>query len=56
MNRLSHELRGWVHRHEAERTRSRRMSNNQQQKEQTVQVGLCNHLYFVAAVEEKEEK
>ncbi|XP_070602864.1 cyclic AMP-dependent transcription factor ATF-6 alpha isoform X3 [Erythrolamprus reginae] len=35
--RLSHELRGWVHRHEAERTRSRRMSNNQQQKEQTVQ-------------------
>ncbi|XP_063154590.1 cyclic AMP-dependent transcription factor ATF-6 alpha [Candoia aspera] len=35
--RLSHELRGWVHRHEAERTRSRRMSNNQQQKEQAVQ-------------------
>ncbi|XP_026559159.1 cyclic AMP-dependent transcription factor ATF-6 alpha isoform X3 [Pseudonaja textilis] len=35
--RLSHELRGWVHRHEAERTRSRRLSNNQQQKEQTVQ-------------------
>ncbi|XP_058030534.1 cyclic AMP-dependent transcription factor ATF-6 alpha isoform X2 [Ahaetulla prasina] len=35
--RLSHELRGWVHRHEAERTRSRRMSNNQQQKEQTAQ-------------------
>ncbi|XP_077188683.1 cyclic AMP-dependent transcription factor ATF-6 alpha [Paroedura picta] len=30
--RLSHELRGWVHRHEAERTRSRRGSNSQQQK------------------------
>uniref|UniRef100_A0A6J0U0B0 Cyclic AMP-dependent transcription factor ATF-6 alpha isoform X1 n=2 Tax=Pogona vitticeps TaxID=103695 RepID=A0A6J0U0B0_9SAUR len=35
--RLSHELRGWVHRHEAERTRSRRMSKNQQQKDQVVQ-------------------
>lgn len=49
MYRLSHELRGWVHRHEAERTRSRRMSNNQQ-KEQTVQVHLWKHLYFVAEV------
>ncbi|XP_058165998.1 cyclic AMP-dependent transcription factor ATF-6 alpha isoform X2 [Dasypus novemcinctus] len=28
--RLNHELRGWVHRHEVERTRSRRMTNNQQ--------------------------
>ncbi|XP_074858323.1 cyclic AMP-dependent transcription factor ATF-6 alpha isoform X2 [Carettochelys insculpta] len=35
--RLNHELRGWVHRHEVERTRSRRMSNNQQQKTQVVQ-------------------
>ncbi|XP_061440180.1 cyclic AMP-dependent transcription factor ATF-6 alpha isoform X2 [Rhineura floridana] len=35
--RLSHELRGWVHRHEAERTRSRRVSNSQQQKAQTIQ-------------------
>ncbi|XP_053101763.1 cyclic AMP-dependent transcription factor ATF-6 alpha [Hemicordylus capensis] len=35
--RLSHELRGWVHRHEAERSRSRRLSNNQQQKAQAVQ-------------------
>ncbi|XP_062989864.1 cyclic AMP-dependent transcription factor ATF-6 alpha isoform X2 [Elgaria multicarinata webbii] len=35
--RLSHELRGWVHRHEAERTRSRRMSNNHQPKAQVVQ-------------------
>ncbi|KAJ7332409.1 hypothetical protein JRQ81_014589, partial [Phrynocephalus forsythii] len=34
---LRHELRGWVHRHEAERTRSRRMSKNHQQKDQTVQ-------------------
>nr|XP_032660815.1 cyclic AMP-dependent transcription factor ATF-6 alpha isoform X2 [Chelonoidis abingdonii] len=35
--RLNHELRGWVHRHEVERTRSRRMSENQQQKTQVVQ-------------------
>ncbi|XP_030429719.1 cyclic AMP-dependent transcription factor ATF-6 alpha isoform X3 [Gopherus evgoodei] len=35
--RLNHELRGWVHRHEVERTKSRRMSENQQQKTQVVQ-------------------
>ncbi|XP_060630359.2 cyclic AMP-dependent transcription factor ATF-6 alpha [Anolis sagrei] len=35
--RLSHELRGWVHRHEAERSRSRKMSTNLEQKSQTVQ-------------------
>ncbi|XP_025050165.1 cyclic AMP-dependent transcription factor ATF-6 alpha [Alligator sinensis] len=35
--RLNHELRGWVHRHEVERTRSRRLSKNQQQKTQVVQ-------------------
>ncbi|XP_043408907.1 cyclic AMP-dependent transcription factor ATF-6 alpha isoform X9 [Chelonia mydas] len=35
--RLNHELRGWVHRHEVERTRSRRMSDNQQQKTRVVQ-------------------
>ncbi|XP_075012694.1 cyclic AMP-dependent transcription factor ATF-6 alpha isoform X4 [Calonectris borealis] len=38
--RLNHELRGWVHRHEVERTRSRRLSNNQQQKARVMQ--LCN--------------
>ncbi|XP_003219889.2 cyclic AMP-dependent transcription factor ATF-6 alpha [Anolis carolinensis] len=35
--RLSHELRGWVHRHEAERSRSRKMSKDLEQKAQTVQ-------------------
>ncbi|XP_019386260.1 PREDICTED: cyclic AMP-dependent transcription factor ATF-6 alpha [Crocodylus porosus] len=35
--RLNHELRGWVHRHEVERTRSRRLSKNQQQKARVVQ-------------------
>nr|XP_056701666.1 cyclic AMP-dependent transcription factor ATF-6 alpha [Euleptes europaea] len=35
--RLSHELRGWVHRHEAERTKSRRVTNSQQQKAPAIQ-------------------
>ncbi|NXG56052.1 ATF6A factor, partial [Hemiprocne comata] len=38
--RLNHELRGWVHRHEVEQTRSRRLSNNQQQKARVVQSSL----------------
>ncbi|NXY04088.1 ATF6A factor, partial [Pteruthius melanotis] len=38
--RLTHELRGWVHRHEVERTRSRRQSNNQQQKARVPQSSL----------------
>ncbi|XP_030352424.1 cyclic AMP-dependent transcription factor ATF-6 alpha isoform X3 [Strigops habroptila] len=38
--RLNHELRGWVHRHEVERTRSRRSSNNQQQKARVTQSSL----------------
>ncbi|XP_043856632.1 LOW QUALITY PROTEIN: cyclic AMP-dependent transcription factor ATF-6 alpha [Dromiciops gliroides] len=38
--RLNHELRGWVHRHEVERTKSRRMSNSQQQKTRVLQNSL----------------
>ncbi|NXP77037.1 ATF6A factor, partial [Ramphastos sulfuratus] len=38
--RLNHELRGWVHRHEVERTRSRRLSNSQQQKARVMQSSL----------------
>ncbi|XP_048168303.1 cyclic AMP-dependent transcription factor ATF-6 alpha isoform X2 [Corvus hawaiiensis] len=40
--RLTHELRGWVHRHEVERTRSRRLSNNQQQKARVTQSSLSD--------------
>ncbi|NWW80777.1 ATF6A factor, partial [Climacteris rufus] len=38
--RLTHELRGWVHRHEVERTRSRRLSNHQQHKARLTQSSL----------------
>ncbi|NXX83854.1 ATF6A factor, partial [Urocolius indicus] len=38
--RLNHELRGWVHRHEVQRTKSRRMSNNHQQKARVMQSSL----------------
>ncbi|NWY42241.1 ATF6A factor, partial [Sylvia atricapilla] len=38
--RLTHELRGWVHRHEVQRTRSRRLSNSQQQRARVLQVSL----------------
>uniref|UniRef100_A0A8C8A966 Activating transcription factor 6 n=1 Tax=Otus sunia TaxID=257818 RepID=A0A8C8A966_9STRI len=38
--RLNHELRGWVHRHEVERTRSRRLSKNHQQKARVLQSSL----------------
>lgn len=34
-NEMAHELRGWVHRHEVEQTRSRRMNNNHQHKPTT---------------------
>ncbi|NWR52915.1 ATF6A factor, partial [Regulus satrapa] len=40
--RLTHELRGWVHRHEVERTRSRRLSNSQQQRARVSQVSLSD--------------
>ncbi|XP_066180986.1 cyclic AMP-dependent transcription factor ATF-6 alpha isoform X2 [Sylvia atricapilla] len=38
--RLTHELRGWVHRHEVQRTRSRRLSNSQQQRARFLQSSL----------------
>uniref|UniRef100_A0A674B6U6 Activating transcription factor 6 n=1 Tax=Salmo trutta TaxID=8032 RepID=A0A674B6U6_SALTR len=34
--RLNHELRGWVHRHEVERTKTRRMSNSQHRANRTI--------------------
>lgn len=39
--RLNHELRGWVQRHEVERTRSRRMTRDDQ-KTRILQVCLCS--------------
>uniref|UniRef100_A0A4W5KRZ8 Activating transcription factor 6 n=1 Tax=Hucho hucho TaxID=62062 RepID=A0A4W5KRZ8_9TELE len=36
--RLNHELRGWVHRHEVERTKTRRMSNSQHRANRTIPV------------------
>lgn len=38
--RLNHELRWWVHRHEVERTKSRRTANHQH-KARVLQVRLC---------------
>uniref|UniRef100_A0A674B8F8 Activating transcription factor 6 n=1 Tax=Salmo trutta TaxID=8032 RepID=A0A674B8F8_SALTR len=35
-HRLNHELRGWVHRHEVERTKTRRMSNSQHRANRTI--------------------
>ncbi|OXB84199.1 UNVERIFIED_CONTAM: hypothetical protein H355_007082, partial [Colinus virginianus] len=43
--RLNHELRGWVHRHEVERTRSRRKSNNQHQKARVMQSSLSEKVH-----------
>ncbi|NXU41119.1 ATF6A factor, partial [Drymodes brunneopygia] len=40
--RLTHELRGWVHRHEVERTRSQRLSNSQQQRARVTQSSLSD--------------
>ncbi|NXI17314.1 ATF6A factor, partial [Irena cyanogastra] len=40
--RLTHELRGWVHRHEVERTRSRRLSKSQQQRARVPQSSLSD--------------
>ncbi|KAM4895993.1 cyclic AMP-dependent transcription factor ATF-6 alpha isoform 2-T2 [Sylvia borin] len=40
--RLTHELRGWVHRHEVQRTRSRRLSNSQQQRARVLQSSLSD--------------
>ncbi|XP_422208.4 cyclic AMP-dependent transcription factor ATF-6 alpha isoform X1 [Gallus gallus] len=43
--RLNHELRGWVHRHEVERTRSRRKSNNQHQKARVMQSSVSQKVH-----------
>ncbi|XP_015724952.1 cyclic AMP-dependent transcription factor ATF-6 alpha isoform X1 [Coturnix japonica] len=43
--RLNHELRGWVHRHEVERTRSRRKSNNQHQKARVMQSSVSEKVH-----------
>ncbi|XP_030135656.4 cyclic AMP-dependent transcription factor ATF-6 alpha isoform X1 [Taeniopygia guttata] len=40
--RLTHELRGWVRRHEVERTRSRRLSSSQQQRARVPQSSLSD--------------
>ncbi|KAG7283650.1 hypothetical protein CRUP_020423 [Coryphaenoides rupestris] len=41
--KLIHELRGWVHRHEVEQTKSRRLSNSQQKPTRTILVYYAPH-------------
>ncbi|NXL86506.1 ATF6A factor, partial [Alectura lathami] len=43
--RLNHELRGWVRRHEVERTRSRRRTNHHHQKARVMQSSLSEKVH-----------
>ncbi|KAK0149674.1 Cyclic AMP-dependent transcription factor ATF-6 alpha [Merluccius polli] len=59
--KLVHELRGWVHRHEVEQTKSRRLSNSQQKPTRTIlkttdKDNGVNQIVTVRYTENTEEK